>query len=438
MRSVLVLFVFLVMSCQERNDSSVASGSEETNEETLTKQSYFAAFHLRPVQVEDNDESTGNPPMGEQSATGMEQPPIKVVIKVQVKDNKPHSLLVKEVTSVADLNNPTDEEIPEDDRTLLLIMPHDDKIGHKGSRKYTAGHIEDDEEKNYELHWFSGTWKQNRKQGDSQERGPISDTSVARFVIRVGDVEYANVDDSFKEDSVFDNRLVLSAEEIAEKYFATETDDDLLAHRDHENISSEDNCGELLKPYIGYNVYRIDRETCQDDDEATDDGFLLVRASVGVAKHLTGIGDGTAITCRVAEVNGLQLESAMHTSDMDSDAEDEDNSESGAEDDSDGNTKELFASSSCSDKLIDIQAKTVVVSSVTGVTVVTGFLTIKVTKDNDETRTVWLKNNKISDAGDYHEALLAKFQKEATRDMGGETSETSDPPAEPPADNPSP
>ena len=432
MRSVLVLFVFLMMSCQERTDSSVA-GDERTSEETSAKQSYFAAFHLRPVvQVDDNDESTGNPAMGEQPATGMEQANklIKVVIKVSIKDNKPDFLLVKEVTSVADLNNPTEVEIPENDMMLRLLMLHDDKIGHKGSRKYQAGHIEDGEEKNYELHWFSGTWQQNRKRGDPQQRGPISDTSVARFVVHVDGVEYANVDDSFKEDSVFDNRLVLSAEEIAEKYFATETDDDLVAHRDHENLSDEDQCGELLKPYIGYNVYRIDRQACQDDDEATDDGFLLVRASVGVAKHLTGLSgsdDNTAIKCRVAEVNGLRLESAMPTSDMDGETEDESDTDTEEDEDDNeenedtGDTTELFASSEkCSDKLIDIQAKTV--DNI-------GFLKIKVTGDDDEMRTVWLQDNKRSSANNYNKKLLDKYKTEAEAEakveIVGETEESS-------------
>ena len=429
MRSVLVLFVFLAVSCQERNDSSVASGTEQASEESSSKvkQSYFAGFRLQPLQVDDNDEATGDTAMEQQSAmgTGQATQPIKVVVKVVIKGNKPYSLLVKEVTSVADLNNPTAEEIPEDDRMLLLMMSDNDKIGHKGSRKYQAGHIEDDEERNYELHWFSGTWKQNRNRGDSKARGPISDTSVARFVVRVGDVKYANVDDSFAEESVFDNRLVLSAEEIAEKYFATETDDDLLEHRNYENLSSEDQCGELLKPYIGYNVYRIDRPDCQDDDESTDDGFLLVRASVGVAEHLARSGQN--IKCRVAEVNGLKLESAMHTSDSEDEMDSED--ESDAEDDSqgagDGNT--IFASSgSCLDKLIDIQAKTVGRPQDEGNR---NFLDIEVTKDDGESERVWLEDNRIAEDNAFSEALLAKYKEDADEEIG-------DP--EPPTDNPLP
>ena len=397
MRSALVLLIFLVMSCQEQTDSNIASGTEQSSNQTA-EQFYFAGFYLQPVQ---SDETSSEEQTNEA---------IKVVIKVSVNDSKPISLLIKKVTQVADLSNPTNEEVPEEDGELLpLAMPDpigDDpsnRIGHKGSRKYLASHGVGPQAETYELHWFNGTWGQFRKLGDSQEHGPISDTTVARFVVRIGDIEYANVDDSFEDSLIsFANRLPLSAEEIAEKYFGIEDDVDLLAHRQHENLSATEQCGESLKPYIGYNVYRIERTSCQSADEQADDGALLVKTSIGVARHLTGIdssdGNTNGIMCLIPDDGGLTFSD---------------------------NNEALFSSTDCDEQLIDIKAY--MVGSVS-------FLEIKA--KNDEERVVWLKNNKVSNAQTYGEALLTKYEDEAKVEIDQSAStETTEESAEEPEDD---
>ena len=405
MRYALALLVFLLMSCQEQDDSTIASDVEQNSDETI-EQFYFAAFHLQPVLADDSAESQeeeASETSAEESdddESGTEQmvteevaiEPIKVAIKVSVKDNKPHSLMIKDITS---------GEVPadsDDSKMLLLTMPTEltKRIGHQGSRKYLASDEIGDE--HYELHWFNGTWKQYRKLGATQERGPISDTSVARFVVRIGELEYANVDDSEDSDISFDNRLKLSAEEIIEKYFASEENDadaDLLAHRAHENFSELCNQDDgSLEPHIGYNVYRIERTSCQNDDEPAGDGALLVRASVGVASHLAGISSGSKIMCLIDSAEGGLF---FHSGD-----------------------DKLLLSTDCSKQLVDIQAYDIDLFG--------SFLKISVKTRKGEEEVVWLKGNEVSSDSAYGEALRQKHQKDAEDEMGESETTTDLPP----------
>lgn len=412
MQILVILFAFLMISCQQQTDSKVTGDEKDNAEDRLAEieQFYFAGFHLQPLPVAETEtEATEEQGTGaaeeqvEEQAEGMEQGAVspelatedtaepqqlKVVVKMVIKDNKPHSLVVKDISSVADINEPTADEVPADDLVLLFITPSnvDERIGYRGSRRYLSAHGE----KVYELHWFDGAWKEYRNRGDSQERGPVSDSSVARFIFRLGEVEYANIDDSFEEVlTSFDGRLALSAEKIAELYFGVTEDSDEYSdideHRMHENLSAQ--CGELLKPYIGYNVYRIERGECQDKD-----GLLLVRTTIGVTKHLAGLNEDTDIMCIIGD-RSIML-----------------SSESSG--DSDG--KELFSSeATCSDKVVQLQAK-----EISGVNSVVGFLKIieqpaLVDGEKVEKRIVWLKDNTVSNANAYNEALLDKFREEA-------------------------